>query len=121
MYAVRSKLALPAHSDRTLVITMIHRSAFTRLRRYFRVFPTQGVEGANHSSLGTVAVVSTVRTLRLVGSAACGATFRLIGKAFRLVELLFPSVENEGSPTIGTSDRLVLKTHWMTSSLWNYS
>ena len=92
----------------------------SRLKRYFRVFPAPGVEGTNHSPFGTVAVVSLARTLCLVGPAACRATLRLVGKAFRLEELLFPSAESEGSPTIGTSDWLVLKTHWMTSSLQNY-
>ncbi len=68
-----------------------------------------------------MAVVFAIGTLRFVGSTACGTTLRLIGKTFRLEELLFPSAEGEGSSTIGTLDRLVLKTHWMTSSLRNFS
>ena len=121
MYTVKVKLVLSVHSNRTVVITTIHRSAFTRLKRYFRVFPAPGVEGTKHSPLRTVAIVSTARTVCFVGSAACGTTLRLIGKAFRLEELLFPSAESEGSPTIGTLDRFVLKTHWMTSFLRNFS
>ena len=87
MYAASIKLELSAHSDRTLVITKKHRSAFTSLKRYFSIFPTQGVEGADDSSLGPVAVVYTVRMLCLVGSAVCGAMLGLIGKAFRSDEL----------------------------------
>jgi hypothetical protein len=34
-----------------------------------------------------------------------------------LKELLFLSGEGEVSPTIGTLNRFVLKTHWMTSFL----
>jgi len=68
-----------------------------------------------------VAIAATVRTPCFVGSAAWGTTLRLIGKAFSLKELLFPSSEGEVSPTIGTLDWLVLKTHWMTSSLTNFS
>jgi hypothetical protein len=34
---------------------------------------------------------------------------------------LFPSAETKGGSTIGTLDRLVLKTHWVTSSLLNLS
>jgi hypothetical protein len=34
-----------------------------------------------------------------------------------LEELLVLSAEGKGSPAIGTLDRLVLKTHWMASSL----
>ncbi|MFC1932189.1 hypothetical protein ACFLXU_00965 [Chloroflexota bacterium] len=48
----------------------MHWSIFEGLKRYFRVFPTPGVEGTKHSPPGTVAVASTVRTLRFVGSAA---------------------------------------------------
>jgi hypothetical protein len=79
------------------------------------------VEGKKRLPLGTVAVISTAGTLRFFGSTARGATLRLIGKAFGLEELLFPSAESEGSSTIGTLDRLVLETHWMTSYLWNFS
>jgi len=89
--------------------------------QYLRVFPTPGVEGTKHLPPGTVAVVSTARTLCLVGTAACGATLGLIGKAFRFEELLFPSAKSEGSSTIGTLDRLFLKTHRMTSSFRNSS
>jgi hypothetical protein len=92
-------------------------AAWTLHSQHFRVFTTPGVEGTKRLPLGTVAVVTTAGTLCLVGTAACGATPRLIGEAFRLIELLFTSGKSEGSSTIGTSDRLVLKTHWLTSSL----
>jgi hypothetical protein len=69
------------------------------------------VEGTKHSPLGTLAVVSAVGTLRFFSSPARGTALRLIGKAFRLEELLFPSAEGKGSSTIGTLDRFVLKTH----------
>ena len=75
------------------------------------------VEGKKHLPLGTVAVVSTVGTLCFVGSTAWGTTLRLIGKASRSPELLFPSAESEGSPTIGVPEGPALQTHWMTSSL----
>jgi len=74
-----------------------------------------------HSPLVTIVVVSTAISLRFIGSAAWGTTLRLIGKAFRLVELLFPGAECEGSSAIDTLDWLVLKTHWMTSSLLNFN
>ena len=70
MYVFKSKLAGSVQSDRIVAIATIHRSAFTRLKRYFRVFSTPGVEGTKHSPPGTVAVVSTVGTLCFFGSTA---------------------------------------------------
>jgi len=78
------------------------------------------VEGTKHLPLGTLAVVSAIGTLRFVGSTARGTALWLISKAFRLEKLLFPGAESECSPTIGTLDRLALKTHWMASSLLNF-
>jgi len=51
-----------------------------------------------------VAVVATLGTLCFVSAAAVRTTLRLIGKAFSLEELLFPSGESERGPTIGTLD-----------------
>ena len=42
-------------------------------------------------------------------------------KRLGLKELLLGSGEGEGSAAIGTLDGLILKTHWMTSSLLNFS
>jgi hypothetical protein len=39
----------------------------------------------------------------------------LVGETFGREELLFPGREREDSATIATLDRLVLKTHGMTS------
>ena len=64
----------------------------------------------------SVVVVTVSVTLHLSFGAARGTAFWLISKAFGLVEFLVPSAEGEGSPTIGTFDRFVRKTHWMTSS-----
>jgi hypothetical protein len=82
---------------------------------------TPGAEGTKHLQPGTVAAAPTVRTSRLVGTAACGAPLGLIAKAFRFEELLLPGAKGKGSATIGTSDGLVVKTHWMTSSSRNFS
>ena len=53
--------------------------------------------------------------------ATWGTTLRLVSIASWRKLFLFLSAESEGSPTIGTLDRLVLKTHWMTPSLRNFS
>jgi len=60
-------------------------------------------------------------TLLLPGFSALRATPGLVGKAFRRKKLLFPSGKSEGSSTIGTLNRLVLKAHWMTSFFKNFS
>ena len=49
------------------------------------------------------------------GLSALTTTAGLVGQAFGGKELLFPGGKSEGSPTIGTLNRLILKTHWMTS------
>ena len=54
-------------------------------------------------------------TLVSLGFSALRTTSGLVGEAFGGKKVLFPSRESEGSSTSGTLDRLVLKTHWMTS------
>ena len=49
-----------------------------------------------------VVVAATLGTLCFVGTAAVRATLRLVGKAFTMEELLFPSGESERGSTIGT-------------------
>jgi len=48
---------------------------------------------------------------------ARGTTLRHIGKASRSEKLLFFSAEGKAGSTIGAVERLVLITHWVTSSL----
>jgi hypothetical protein len=93
--------------------------AFTRRNCYFRVIIAPGVESIKHSPLGTIAVVSIIGTLCFFGPTTRGTTLRLIDKAFRLKELLFPGAKGKRSAAIGALDGLVLKNHWMTSSLYN--
>jgi hypothetical protein len=60
-------------------------------------------------------------TLLSLGFSALGTTPGLVGQTFRRKELLLPSGKSEDNSTIGALDRLVLKTHWMASSLLNFS
>jgi len=66
---------------------------------------------------GPVAIAIISVTLCFPGFSAGGTALRLIGIAFSLEKLLFLSAECEGSPTIGALECLVLKAHWITSSL----
>ena len=77
---------------------------------YLLVFSTQ------HCFAG-VAGPATGRatTLLSLGFSALRTTPGLVGKTLRRKELLFPGTKSERRSTIGTLDRLVLKTHWMTS------
>lgn len=54
-------------------------------------------------------VVAAIIMSRFVVPATRGATLGLVGKAFRLEELLFSAGEGKCSPAISTLDRLVLK------------
>ena len=103
------KPALSTQSDFTVAIATIDRPAIDRLKRHFGVFAALGAYGRKHLAWEPVVVTTTSIPLWLI-SIALG-----------LKELLFLSAEGEVSPTIGTLDRFVLKTHWMTSFLKNFS
>jgi hypothetical protein len=117
------KPALSAQSDFSVAIAAIDRPAIGRLKRHFGLFAAVGACGRKHLAWLPVAVasVSISIPLRLPYLPAWGTALGLIGIAPGLIELLFPSGEAEVGPTIGTLDSFVLKTHWMTSSLLNFS
>jgi hypothetical protein len=69
----------------------------------------------------SVAAATTSIPLCLPCLSARGAALGLISIALGLKELLFLSGEAEVGPAIGTLDRFVLKTHWMTSFLKTFS
>ena len=119
MYALKVKPALSARSGFTVAIATIHRSTTAGFKGYFGVFAALSTYCGKHLALGPVAIAATSGTLCFPCLAARGTALRLIGVAFRFEKLLLFSAEGEGSPTIGTLERLVLKTHWMTSSLLN--
>jgi hypothetical protein len=114
------KQALCAQSDFSVAIAAIDRPAIGRLKRHFGLFAAVGACGRKHLAR-PVAVASVSIALRLSYLPAWGTALGLISIALDLIELLFPSGEAEVGPTIGTLDRFVLKTHWMTSSLLNFS
>jgi hypothetical protein len=113
--------ALSADCDFAVTIATIDRPAITRLKRYFGVFAAVGACCRKHLAWGPVAVATVSVSLCLPCLAAWGTALWLISIAPRFKKLLFPGAEGEGSPTIGTLERLVLKTHWMTSFLRDFS
>jgi hypothetical protein len=66
---------------------------------------------------GTAAVATISVSLRLPSFTARGTALGVVCIGLRLEKLLLLSTESEGSPTLGTLDRLVLKTNWMLSFL----
>jgi hypothetical protein len=114
------KPALSSQSDFAVTIATIDRPAVGRLKRHFGIFAALGACGRKHFSWGPVAITTTSISLCLPCLAACGTALGIISVALGGKKLLFLSAESEGNPTIGTLDRFVLKTHWMTSFLKNF-
>jgi len=116
--------ALSTRSYFTVAITAIHWSVFAWLERYFSFLATIGAYCGEHLARGTIAVSAITIAAATVSVPLCfpcltafGAAFGLISIAPGLEKLLILNAESELLPTIGTLECLVLKTHWMTSSL----
>jgi hypothetical protein len=112
---VRVKSALSSWSDFLVAIAAVDRPAAGRRERHLRVFAALGACGGKHLACGPVATATTAVPLCFLGLPARGTALGLIGIALGPVELLFLSREAEISPAIGTLERFLLKTHWMTS------
>jgi len=119
VFVLKAVLALSAHSDFAVAITAVYRSVTARFKGYFGILATLGACHGEHLTPSSVAAVAV--TLCLPCLAAFGTALGLISIASGLEKLLVLNAESESSPTIGALERLVLKTHWMTSSLLNFS
>ena len=117
MYALKAEPALLAGSGFTVTIATVYWLVPARFKRYLGILAALGTFYREHLPLGSVTRATVSITLCFSCLAARGAAPGLIGIAFRLEKLLLLSAEGKGSPAIGTLDRLVLKTHWMTSFL----
>jgi hypothetical protein len=115
------KQVLSTQSDFIVAISTIDRPAIGRRKRHFGVFAALGASGRKHLAWEPVAVATTSTPVCLPGLSARGTALGLISIALGLKELLVLSGEAEVSPTIGTLDHFVLKTHWMTSFLLKFS
>ena len=109
------KPALSTQSDFIIAIATIDRPAVGRRKRHLGVFAALGACGRIHLAWEPIAVTTTSTPLCLLCLSAGRTALRLIGIALGLKELLVLSSEAEVSPTIGTLERFVFKTHWMTS------
>jgi hypothetical protein len=117
MYLLCLRLVLSILSDFAVALATVDWSAFSRLEGDFGFLTALGAYRREHLTPGPVAVAIITVALCFPGFAAGGTALGLVGIALGLEELLFLGAEGEFSPTVGAGELLVLKTHWMTSSL----
>jgi hypothetical protein len=115
------KLALSARSDFAVAIAAVDWPAVGRLKRHLGLFAALGACHREHLAWESVVAATVSVPLRLPCLPARGTSLGLIGIAPGLKQLLLVGAEGEVSPTIGALDGLVLKTHWVTSSLLDFS
>jgi hypothetical protein len=116
-----ARLSRVAQSDPVVAIAAIDWSAFSRLEGDFGFLATLSAHCGEHLAPRPVATATATATiaisLRLPCFTAGWATLGLVGVAFSGKEFLLFDTEGEGSPAVRTLKRLLLKAHWMTSSL----
>ena len=113
------QISLSCRSDFTIAIAAVNRSITAGFKRYFGVFATLGTDYGKHLAGSPVAAVP--EALRLPCLTARRTALGLIGVSSGLEKFLLFCAVGKGFPTIGTLDRLVLETHWTTSSLLYFS
>jgi hypothetical protein len=91
---------LPAGSCLAKAIAAVHRSAFSRLEGYFRVFAALGANGREH--LARSAATAGTVPFGLPGLPAGRAPLGLVGVAFGLEEFLLRGAEGERGAAIST-------------------
>jgi hypothetical protein len=107
-------LVLSGLSDFAVAIATVNRFITAGFEWYLGIFAALGTYCREHLALEPVAASIA---LCLPCLAARGAALGFIGIASGLEKLLFFGAEGEVSPAIGTLECLVLKWHWITSSL----
>ena len=113
-----SKSRLPAWLYFAVAVATVHRSVFTRLKRYFRILATLGTYRGKHLPLWSITITAASLAFQLPCLPTFGTTLGLVGVASQLEKLLVLSGEGKGVSAIGTLERLVLEIHRMTSSLF---
>lgn len=87
------------------------------MERHFGAFTTGGASGGEHLAWSSIVAVTVAFSFS--GLAAFRAAFGLIGIAFGTEKFLVFSAEGKRCIAVEACKGLVLKTHWMTSSLKN--
>jgi hypothetical protein len=111
------KSSLLTRSYFTEAVAAIYRSVFAWLERYFSFLATIGAYCREHLAWGSIVGATVSVPLCFPCLTAFGTAFGLISITLGLEKLLILNAEGEFTSTIGTFERLVLESHWMTSSL----
>ena len=112
-------ISLSYRSDFAIAIAAVNRPITAGLERYFSFLATLGTDYGKH--LAGSPITAAPETLAFPCLTARRTAFGLVGVSSGLKKLLLFRAVDKGLATIGTLDRLVLKTHWTTSSLWYFS
>lgn len=113
MYALMVKSRLSTYFDFIVAFTAVNRSAVTWFKGYPGISATFGASRREHRAVGIV--VATTDMLCLPYRAAWLTSFGIISVSSGLKIFLFRGCESELCFAIATQERLVLKTHRMTS------
>ena len=121
---------LPAYTYLTIAVAAVDRSTLAWFEWYGSRFTTSSANSREHLAAGCIAeaagaVAAFVAVAAVAGAfcfpclAAFGAAFRFVGITSRTELFLLLNAERKGIVAVVASEGLVLKTHWMASSLNN--
>jgi hypothetical protein len=109
---------LPTGSYLTVTIAAVNRSVLSGLERHGSFLAAFSANRREHLAMAIASVsIAVAKALCFPCLTAFGTAFGLIGVASLLELLLFLGAKGKGITAIGTSEGLIFKTHWMTSSL----
>ena len=124
MCVPQTKSRLPVCSYFAVAIAAIHWSALTGLEGDSSCLAAISAYSREHFTSGCIAIIAMSIAVAVKSILLCfpcltafGATLWLVRVASRLELLLFLNVKGKTFRAIETFECLVLKTHWMTSSL----
>jgi hypothetical protein len=102
-------------SDGVVAIPAVHGLISPWLERYLGFLATASACHGKHLALWPETKTTATRTLRFPCSTAFRAALGLVSVAFGSEEFLLICGKSEVNTAVSTLDRLVCKTHWMTS------
>ena len=127
-----TRAMLPAYLYLAVAVAAVDRPTLAGFERYGSRFATSSTNGREHLAAGCIAVaassVAAFVAVTAVAGALCfpcltafRAAFRFVGITSRMELFLLINAERIGFIAVVAGEGLVLKTHWMTSSLKLFS